>query len=265
MRVAIKVINLADSKDRLAVIGPKLDASGHDWSVVEAVDGRRGPPPGSDAYDERLSRIRHDRPLSGGEIGCFLSHDKALRAFLDGPADVLILLEDDADVPPGLIDRLIRVAEELGRYTRGNWDSLHFSLPVRGRQYPAFEVDGIRINHSFYMPCGTPGLMWSRQGAKAWLDSRFGKVIMGPVDRQMRAHFARRGLSFVPETPMCVPVGFRSEIDRFRQRVAVADRGRKSSIRSKIRRHFPDHLHAGLNLVKRRLFGVSLGPKGTTS
>ena len=101
------------------------------------------------------------------------------------------------------------------------------------------------------MPLSTPGIVWTRAGAEAYLNSIFGQKICGPVDTEMRSHFARRGRSFVPAEPMTSRLDFASEIAVSGSR--TQPKGRKgSSARNKILRHFPDYLNAYIMLRYRR-------------
>lgn len=247
------VINLKDSSSRLESVSSMLNNEGVDWEVVEAIDGRRGDPDGDYKYDERLATIRHDRPMSSGEKGCFLSQSKALRYFLASNSQYLILFEDDVAIPQGTISKLKRIATSLDDYTNSDWDTFNFGQSVRGFQFPAFELDGVSIHHSFYPPCGLPGQMWTRQGAACFLNSRYGETLMGPVDREMRSFFARRGKSFIPFAPMTSRVTFDSEIDLYTDRWLKNGKPYKTSLRCKIMRHFPDYLYASANMLRTKL------------
>ena len=87
-------------------------------------------------YDPRIATIRHDRPMSSGEIGCFLSHVKALELFLDGTEKYAIILKDDADLPEGIIAKIVAIAQRLDTEFPENWDSFNFSAATKGYQYP---------------------------------------------------------------------------------------------------------------------------------
>ena len=93
--------------------------------------------------------------------------------------------------------------------------------------------------------------MWTRAGAEAYLSSIFGQKIRGPVDTEMRSHFARRERSFVPVDPMTSRLDFSSEIAVSGSR--AQPKGQKgSSASSKILRHFLDYLNAYIMLRYRR-------------
>ena len=97
-----------------------------------------------------------------------------------------------------------------------------------------------------------PGVMWTRAGAEAYLNIIFGHKIRGPVDTEMRSHFAHRGRSFVPADPMTSRLDFSSEIAVSGSR--AQPKGRKgSSARNKILWHFPDYLNAYIMLRYRRI------------
>ena len=223
------------------------------WRRMPAVDGRHGMPEGDYDYDEAAAIIRHDRPMTTGEIGCYLSHIKALQMFLVGSSQYAVILEDDIDIPTGTFTRLHSIATKLNDVYGEKWDCVNFGSSQRpGFQTTVFTESGIEVRRSTYMPLSTPGLMWSRAGAEAYLSSIFGQKIRGPVDTEMRSHFARRGRSFVPAEPMTKRLDFSSEIAVSGSR--NRPEGRKgSSARSKILRHFPDYLHACIMLRYRRL------------
>lgn len=61
---------------------------------IKAVDGRKLP--AKEYYDATLSFFhKHKRPMSPAELGCTLSHIKALESFLATDAPFALILEDD--------------------------------------------------------------------------------------------------------------------------------------------------------------------------
>ena len=140
-------------------------------------------------YDEAAAIIRHDRPLNTGEIGCYLSHIKALRMFLAGEAACAVVLEDDIDIPTQeLFENLKAIAAKLDEFYGDKWDCVNFGSAQRpGFQDVAFIENGIEVRRSTFLPVSLPGVMWTRAGAEAYLNSIFGHKIRGPeigfVDR----------------------------------------------------------------------------------
>ena len=251
----IIVINLDNSTGRLESVSSMLAMENVNWRRLSAVDGRGGMPVGDYVYDNDAALIRHDRPMSGGEVGCFLSHVSALKLFLSGTQKHAVILEDDILIESGFFGQLTDIAEQLDGRFADDWDSLNFSTSVKGFQFKEFEVGGVEIRRSTYMPCGLKGQLWSRTGASAFLESRFAKVIMGPVDREMRSHFARRGRSFVTSSPMTKVAQFESDIDAAEDRWMTMGKPVKTSLRCKVMRHFPDYLNAYIKM-KQLQFGL---------
>lgn len=61
---------------------------------IKAVDGRKLP--AKEYYDATLNFFhKHKRPMSPAELGCTLSHIKALESFLSTSAPFALILEDD--------------------------------------------------------------------------------------------------------------------------------------------------------------------------
>lgn len=249
----IIVINLDDSTNRLKSVSNMLDREKVKWRRISAVDGRNGMPKGDYIYDNRASLIRHDRPMSGGEVGCFLSHLAALRLFLAGNCKHAVILEDDIEITSGVFTKLNDITKQLDKRFGKRWDTFNFSASVKGYQFKEFSVGDIDIMRSTYMPCGLKGQLWSRPGAEAYLKSRFATVLMGPVDREMRSHFARRGRSFIPRNPMTNVADFESDIDAKENRWLTSGKQTKTTLRCKVMRHFPDYLNAYVNLKKLQL------------
>ena len=128
------VINLERSTERLATITRTLSVVGVDFTRVPAVDGRRlsFPLPGIDP--DRYRRT-HGRDVRLTEIGCYMSHLRALRTFLDTPHLYAMVLEDDAVVTPESV-RLVERLTAIG--APDDWDMVKFEahhltvgLPIR--------------------------------------------------------------------------------------------------------------------------------------
>ena len=160
-----------------------LDREQVAWRRMPAVDDRHGMPEGDYDYDEAAAIIRHDRPLNTGEIGCYLSHIKALRMFLAGRR--ICCCEDDIDIPSGTFANLKAIAAKLDAFYGDKWDCVNVGSAQRpGFQDTAFIENGIEVRRSTYMPLSTPGIMWTRAGAEAYLSSIFGQNIRGPWIRK---------------------------------------------------------------------------------
>jgi glycosyl transferase family 25 len=99
----ILVINLARAEIRRAKIRERLEAQGLAFEFVEAVDGRHIDPAAHPLYDAERRRRVFGRDLTGGEIGCFLSHRSILERMVAERIEEVLVLEDDAILGPDFL------------------------------------------------------------------------------------------------------------------------------------------------------------------
>ena len=78
-----------------------LDEQGLNYEFVQAVNGREL----DDSYIENLTR-NAVRTLGKGEIGCFLSHLKTYRTFLESDNKYCLILEDDVMFDDDVVRKL---------------------------------------------------------------------------------------------------------------------------------------------------------------
>lgn len=82
------------------------------WHRVPAIDGHQLELSSIDDVDAVQYRRRHGKTINPAEVGCYLSHLRALDQFLQSDAEYGLLLEDDAAFPDdflSLLERLIQV------------------------------------------------------------------------------------------------------------------------------------------------------------
>lgn len=132
MAPLIYVINLDRDVERMASIRANLEALGLPFERLSAVMGKDVP------EWERLVdmsayawRNRLDAPRAG-EVGCYLSHLKAMETFLKTDAPWCVILEDDVEVLPASGEVLRALGE------KDDWDlvklfNFHSGLPVTKR------------------------------------------------------------------------------------------------------------------------------------
>ena len=161
------VLNLDRSPERLAAVARALDALGIRPIRVPAVDGRALslPLPG---IDPALYLGTHGRELLMGEVGCYLSHLRALRLFLASGFAQAMVLEDDADVTPRA-SALVDVLTAPG--SPDDWDIVKFEahhgalgLPLRGLP------PGGRLCALPHRSAGSAAYLVNRAAAAALLD-----------------------------------------------------------------------------------------------
>ena len=132
MAPLIYVINLDRDTERMASIHANLVRLGLSYERLPAVMGKDVPD-----WEKLVDlsayawRNRLDMPRAG-EVGCTLSHLKAMETFLQTNAPWCVILEDDVEVLPACADVLRSLAE------KDDWDlvklfNFHSGMPVKKR------------------------------------------------------------------------------------------------------------------------------------
>ncbi|MEI8107183.1 MAG: glycosyltransferase family 25 protein [Verrucomicrobiota bacterium] len=88
------IINLDQAEDRWAALTGAFELREFSVTRVPAVEGAKLELPTAD-YDEAGYRWFHGRPTNLREVGCYLSHLAACRAFLETGDDHGLICEDD--------------------------------------------------------------------------------------------------------------------------------------------------------------------------
>lgn len=128
----IYVINLDRDVERMASLAGSLQALALPFERVSAVLGKELPD-WEKLVDVELYGARNRLPMPRpGEVGCYLSHLKAMEEFLRTDAPWCVILEDDVEVLPECLPVLVALGE------RDDWDlaklfCFHAGLPVRKR------------------------------------------------------------------------------------------------------------------------------------
>lgn len=134
---AIYVINLDRSKDRLEALARRFAKLNIPFERVPAVDGRALDESQLEQVDRRAFRLKHGKEPEPGEIGCYLSHVRAIKSFLDSDRRYALILEDDASPP----EQLKGVLEELEDRSQ-HWDMIKLSGVHRGTPVKVANLDG---------------------------------------------------------------------------------------------------------------------------
>lgn len=128
----IYVINLDRDVERMASLAGSLRSLNLTYVRVSAVLGKEVPD-WERLVDAELYGARNRLPMPRpGEVGCYLSHLKAMEEFLRTDAPWCVILEDDVEVRPECVE----VLAALGQ--KDDWDLVklfcfHSGLPVRKR------------------------------------------------------------------------------------------------------------------------------------
>ena len=125
-------INLDRDVNRMASITSSLQALGLPFQRLSAVLGKEVPAWES-LVDAELYGVRNRRPMpKPSEVGCYLSHLKAMEEFLRTEEPWCLILEDDVEVRPECVEVLAALNQA------DDWDLVklfcfHSGMPLRKR------------------------------------------------------------------------------------------------------------------------------------
>ena len=185
-RYQVYLINLERSADRLAQFQAQADRLGLAFAKVAAVDGRH---PGfsyqpAKAQASLQAGYKYYRPLIAEEVGCHLSHVKALETFLAESYDYAVVLEDDAVLAQGFMPKLDAILDRHRENPR--WDVLKLHGAKKGLALvEALSGDLCLVEHCS-IPGGSFGTVWTRAGAERFLRVHHEHPVGRPIDVDMR-------------------------------------------------------------------------------
>ena len=204
------MINLDGSEERLSQARLQLEIAGLPFERVSAFDGRGVDPLTIGDYDEAHALAYMGRKLTGGEIGCFLSHLKSVKQFLSSDASYALVLEDDMQINSNaavIVNHFLHWLEQ----SKFEWYLINIGARKHKIVTNLTNYDGFDLLHAHYFPITTTGLIWSRTGAKAFLE-KYDKIFC-PIDNYFRWWLTdnNKGLCISPR--LVIPSGAPSDID----------------------------------------------------
>ncbi|MFD0916012.1 glycosyltransferase family 25 protein [Pseudahrensia aquimaris] len=123
------VINLDRSPDRWDAIATQLNDVGADYERVTAIEGQ-SLLPDLDGLDQSAFDFRHGKTINPNELGCYLSHHKAIQTFMESDVQFGIILEDDADLTADFRATIEALIREAHRWDVANLNGRHSGAPV---------------------------------------------------------------------------------------------------------------------------------------
>ncbi|WP_170314559.1 glycosyltransferase family 25 protein [Aquibium carbonis] len=186
------VINLDDSTDRWQAIAEQLSTLQIPFVRVSGVDGR-GPSlffePAK--IDERTFKLYNGRPPMGGEFGCYMSHVKALTAFLDSENAFAVVLEDDAEFDTTFGEAIGEIVAEYPDAEVVKLSNHRKSGFVTFRRLPS----GRKIGRCLHGPIGSSrAYIVNRSGARKLLSTALPMRL--PYDVHLERFFQHRSAYF---------------------------------------------------------------------
>lgn len=125
------VINLDRSPARLKKITEQLDRLGLPWQRVTAIDGATLAMDDATVLNTPRFHQQHGKPPLPGELGCYLSHVKALETFLSSAHDWGLVLEDDAVLGDGLPAAIQALLQHPQAWDLVKLSGMHSGTPIK--------------------------------------------------------------------------------------------------------------------------------------
>ncbi len=163
--LACRVITLHPQADNTRKLLSSLRQQGINAELFDAVDGRHGFPPlqAGERLDQRMAMLRRRSHLTATELGCYLSHLRAVREAYEQGYDFICLLEDDVVIEPGFPAVVAELLPE-------QLDVVRFmALKLRRRKVVKILSSGVDLVRPERGTLGTQAYMLSRRGMEKFL------------------------------------------------------------------------------------------------
>lgn len=224
MNIKFYVINLDRSHERLELITSQLSQQKIEIERISAIDGMELNL--DKEADDAACKSEMGRSIQPGEVGCFLSHKRALEAFINSKSHFAVILEDDALISSDFAASI----KDLCTFINKNKDSNLCAVNLGPSDYKytskisSFTNMDLMKAHRF--PMLATGILWTRDGANFVL--RQNEKIRYPYDNYLRVLLTKNsnGLSVSPA--LVKAAGVASDIE-----ARSAIKGRSKENRSK--------------------------------
>lgn len=210
MKVVTYLINLDGSDQRLEQATKQLNAVNWSFERFSAFDGRGKALTEFSQYDDQATQDLLGRCLLNSELGCYLSHYGCVEKFLTTDADYLVVLEDDMKIDANFHEQLQATLNYLDEHKNLDWYLVNIAAKKKKFAKDITHINSMSLWHAFYFPIRGLGLIWSRQGAEAFVQA--GQTINMPVDIFFQTWLSKnaKGLGVWPA--LVRPAGLDSDI-----------------------------------------------------
>jgi len=190
------LINLKPAVDRRKKATQSLQEAGFEVERIDAVNGtllsKETTP-----YSERAYRLAHGKKTNLREIGCYLSHLKALKAFLKSNDSFALIAEDDAKASP----KTLKLVEESLQQSRNidilRLSSVHRGMPLRIKNLS----DGFKLTVCLTRQTGAGAYIVSRKAAEKLINKL--QPMFLPYDHALdREWFYGMNSAFITPAPI---------------------------------------------------------------
>jgi glycosyl transferase family 25 len=204
------ILNLERSTDRYQKCSLQLQKQGIEFERIDAVDGRN-------INEAVLAKLRcHDyskyhKPLTNGELGCYLTHLNVYREIINQQLDFALVLEDDVLIDTQLKDTLESLSDNS--LNLPPWDLIKLSeYPIKRKALltKAFGFFDLIVYNK--IPARTCGQLVSKSGAEKILINA--SEARRPIDIQIQHWWEMKLIVFGLKPYLIEPdLSYQSDID----------------------------------------------------
>ena len=209
MSIKYYVINLDRSTDRLKSVTSQCEDQNINLERIPAYDGNTLDL--KELADDAACRYEMGRSIQPGEVGCFLSHRKALEEFLLSGEEFAVILEDDA----AMSKNFSRAISDICLFIKRNSHLNIFAINLGPSDYKysttLIRFDKVSLLRAHRFPMLTTGIFWTKHGAETILKDK--NKIRFPYDNYLRMLLTREHMGLSVNPPLISAAGFESDID----------------------------------------------------
>ncbi|NAR64328.1 glycosyltransferase family 25 protein [Acinetobacter haemolyticus] len=213
MKISFYLINLDSSDERLQKADIELRKQQVEYIRIPAVDGRKLELASYANYESKKAHAFTGRDLIGAEIGCYLSHKKAVEAFLSSNADYGIVLEDDLSLTPDFKEKVIEIIQWLEKNNKKEWSVINLGAKKKKLSAKLAQFGQYELLHAYYFPILAIGLIWSKHGAQEFLTKISDQPIFMPIDVELQTWLSKNGKGLSVYPALVLQNGSDSDID----------------------------------------------------
>ena len=182
MKIKHYVINLDRSPERLSNISAQCKKYNIDFVRIPAFDGSTLDL--EKLADDTACRFEMGRSIQPGEVGCFLSHKKALDAFLSSEDEFAVILEDDAILSKNFSKSVSDICSFIDQNQQLNVFAVNLGASDYKYSTLIKKYDHTTLLRAHRFPMLATGILWTRHGAT--IISRDGNKVRYPYDNYLR-------------------------------------------------------------------------------
>ncbi len=180
------ILSLARATDRREKMKRQCDAAGLAFELLDATDGRT-------LTDAERALVDHERrrritpyPLTDNEIGCWLSHRRAMQSIIARGEKMAVILEDDAEILPGFAVAMDAIERQAGPF---DVIDLHRKFKHGEAFVPCRELaPDLSIGRVGAAHMGAIAYVMSRAGAEKFI--AYAQKFVHAVDKEMHRYWA---------------------------------------------------------------------------